>query len=407
MRKDDSSFVAFLDKYGRVINAVNRQRITSLGFNAFSLMSDTYRRENFHSDVIKGILDPNGEHGEGAAHLHRFLRFIASVARRNGNEILADQVEGLLPLSNDIDVTREEGRVDIKIKAPSWTILIENKINGACDMERQIPRYLKKCRDKGESVKAVVYLTTSQEGEPIQDNWTPEEIDLVKKLLIPIVGYSETPSQPNLVRDWLQPCEFVARDFNTKAVLNQYSKLVIHQAGVTMNEDAMKKVLECLNGSDAPTYTLLRQVVDDLPKVLARRIESRFKGREGLKQAWVYKDSVAVFDFPPISYEESAHDRQAVFAVDVHCEDIAKRGVSFFSRSDNAFPIDVFLKLLQRFDSAFKLHEDWGRIVLSFDPDGVFNNVEGFMNKLEQLVAYLSKNRENMALIASGRGDVA
>ena len=403
MRKDEVGVVAFLEKYGRVINAVNQRRIAPLGFNAFSLMSDTYRRENFHSDVIRGILDPNGEHGEGAAHLHRFLLFIASVARRKGNESLADQVEAL-PLSDDIDVVREEGRVDIKIKAPSWTILIENKINGACDMERQIPRYLKK---NGEIVKAVVYLTTSQEGEPSQDNWTPEEIDLVKKLLIPIVGYSETPSQPNLVRDWLQPCEFVARDFNTKAVLNQYSKLVIHQAGVTMNEDAMKKVLDCLNGSDAPTYTLLRQVVDDLPKVLARQIEDRFKGREDLQRAWVYKDSVAVFDFPPISCEEGAHDRQAILAIDVNCEDIAKRGVSFFSRSDNAFSIDVFLRLLQRFDSAFKLHGDWGRIVLSFDPDGVFNNVEGFMNKLEQLLAYLLKNRRNMAVIVGGKDGVA
>lgn len=55
------SFRSLLDK-----------RDTSLGFNAFELVSDIYRRENFHSDIMCAIINPRSKHGEGL----RFLQLL-------------------------------------------------------------------------------------------------------------------------------------------------------------------------------------------------------------------------------------------------------------------------------------------------------------------------------------------
>jgi len=35
---------------------------TNPGFNIFHLISDTYYKENFHSDIIASFLDTNGKH---------------------------------------------------------------------------------------------------------------------------------------------------------------------------------------------------------------------------------------------------------------------------------------------------------------------------------------------------------
>ena len=53
-----------------------------LGYNVFSLMSDTFHRENFHSDIIYSLLNPHAKHKEGNVFLLLFLRlFVVFVGR--------------------------------------------------------------------------------------------------------------------------------------------------------------------------------------------------------------------------------------------------------------------------------------------------------------------------------------
>ena len=123
----------FLKENAARLHRLGERKDASLGFNAFALVSDTYYRENFHSDIIRAILDPHSGHGEGALFLQKFVDFISTEARTTGKAKLADMLRNLA-VDDSAEVTREEGRVDVKIKASEWTIIVENKINGAGDM---------------------------------------------------------------------------------------------------------------------------------------------------------------------------------------------------------------------------------------------------------------------------------
>ena len=100
-------------------------------FNLFHVISNLYYRENFHSDIIAFILDPNANHG----YKHLMLNsFIALLNRIGFNIDVANYYDAM--------VVREEARIDILIKSESnkRAIIIENKINNAGDMPRQLPR---------------------------------------------------------------------------------------------------------------------------------------------------------------------------------------------------------------------------------------------------------------------------
>ena len=69
----DHDYKTFLEKIRDNCLNLERSRVPSLGFNAFALMSDIYHRENFHSDILCEILNPNGEHKEGKKFLQAFF----------------------------------------------------------------------------------------------------------------------------------------------------------------------------------------------------------------------------------------------------------------------------------------------------------------------------------------------
>ena len=212
---------AFLRENTSRLRSLSNRKDISLGFNAFALVSDTYYRENFHSDVIRAILDPRSGHGEGVLFLEKFVKFISAEAK---TDVLAKALREVV-VNDSVEVVREEGRIDVKIKSesPKWTIIVENKINGAGDMERQIPRYIEQCRERGENVVAVVYITASVKGLPSQDGWKVNDDIMVEPLLVPVIGYSETQSVRNLAEDWIGPCALAAHGFHAKAILEQYA----------------------------------------------------------------------------------------------------------------------------------------------------------------------------------------
>ena len=76
-----------LDRY---INAKSKRGAFELGFNIFSLVSDTYYKENFHSEIISALLNPNGAHGEGNLFLMLFIEHLEklgiSIDKNNYNE---------------------------------------------------------------------------------------------------------------------------------------------------------------------------------------------------------------------------------------------------------------------------------------------------------------------------------
>ena len=148
---------------------------TDIGFNIFTLCSDKYYRENFHSDIIKAFLDPTEKHNEGNKYLHIFIDLLNCV--NNQNHIKKSDFE-------NASVEREKQHIDILVadETSKKAIIIENKINNAGDQHRQLPRYYDKL--KGDyDVVAIIYLTLNNSKKPYTSDWTNEEKESIHKIL--------------------------------------------------------------------------------------------------------------------------------------------------------------------------------------------------------------------------------
>lgn len=387
----------FLKDVKSSIGALGKRRDTDIGFNAFALVSDVYYRENFHSDVIAAILNPDSPHGEGKRFLRLFVQYLERVARIRGMKLADTLAE--LSLEGSIRVAREEGHIDIKIEAVDWTIIVENKINGANDMERQIPRYIRDCGGP-ERVKAVVYLNAAAEVYPSRLGWADEDIKIIDACLLPIVGYSETKSVPNLVEGWLEPCELAAKSFAARSVIAQYIELVVNHARDTMDQIQLENVANAL-AENRIDYTKLLGAMQSLPNMLADKIAKNFGGKEGVKDSWVWRDVVAVLDLENI--KPSGGDGKTVrFSIDVDCSKLERRGIMFFSRTQNAVPLTNYETLLKGFDSEFHYDKVEDRIVLPISTNQVFLDIGSFIERIDKLVMFLCQKRSELQNIAGG-----
>lgn len=387
---DVNNIDAFLKEVKPSLEELARRRDTDIGFNAFALVSDTYYRENFHSDILAAILDPKGKHGEGSLFLGLFRKFLIGVAQRHGQSDLAAELEKL-KIDDSIEVAREsDGRIDVEIRGPDWVIIVENKINGACDQERQLPRYIENVESDGlHKVKVVVYLTAAQESEPAQIGWKNGDAEMVDKLLIPVVGYTENSRVIDLVTGWLEPCELRSKAFSTRAVLSQYGELVRNQAGETMDELEVRKVFGFIKEQNIDLGEL-RRLLDELPQELARMVTERCSGMPGLKGTWVYTRTVGVLELEDVRLPRL---KPREFAIDVLCSPWTPLGIQFFSRTDTLVQLDKFLPLLKKFDSRFELD---GRIVLQYEECEVYQDIESFISKVVGLVDFLHRNRNRL-----------
>ena len=401
MTLDTDKVAAFFRKVAPSLKSIALWRSAPLGFNAFSLVSDFYYRETFHSDIIWAILDPASPHGEGALFLRLFVEFLAEQAERTLKEPgakLNRDVPGLLRglvVDESTRVEREKGKIDIKITASNGTIVIENKIYDAPDMPRQLPRYVDLCREWNEKVVAVVYLTAAGEKEPDRSTYLPGDDEKVDPFLLRVAGHLK--GLPNLVQGWVERCELAAKGFNTRSILDQYAELLRHQAGETMETSEIKKVLFAMAENGIP-YSELRNVVNNgMPQALASIVAEKLLGRnEVLKGTGVAYSTVAYLDLKDIDLPAGGEE---CIAIDVHCEDLAQKGISFFRR--NGAPNSAYVDILKEYDPGFEL--GWyGRVVLTVDPDWAFGHIDDFLAKIRGLLDHLERNRERLEAICRG-----
>lgn len=112
----------------------NYNNRTDIGFNVFTLSSDFYYRENFHSDIIKAFLSPIEKHNEGNKYLDLFIDLLN---KTNNSKVSKGDFQGAT-------VEREKHDIDLLItdEESKKAIIVENKINNATDQQRQLPRYV-------------------------------------------------------------------------------------------------------------------------------------------------------------------------------------------------------------------------------------------------------------------------
>ena len=246
-------------------NLKERQNV-DIGLNLFELISDHYYRETFHSDILHALLDPKGKNKDQKKHLLRFLEFIHGCG---ANINVSDYL-------HDVEVEKEEGKIDLLIQGSGKAIIIENKINGAPDMPQQIPRYLDYVRKRGCSCDAIIYLRLNSDANPDTTGWTHEQTKEVEEKILVIRAYDH--SEWNLLNGWITKCENESENFDSKYVLRQYGG-IIKKLGVNiMNKPIMEEFYQSVVKDDKAYRTALslRKMLDEHRDHGASRIVDRF-----------------------------------------------------------------------------------------------------------------------------------
>lgn len=234
-------------------------------FNIFELISDTYYKENFHSDIIAKLL-------ENEIILKNFLKFIG-----------VDESK-----YKSYEVSREENKIDILIKTETNCIIIENKLNWARDMPEQLFRYYNECKNsKKLEVDKIVYLSPNSYKKPADDSVK----EIPKELIKTIVGYdgenedfytmvlekSLKEMNDNEPKEWL-------------LLLKHYLK-ILRQTGETKMDKLTKEFYDKIvnDGKEYEKIELIATMYNDLIKTRINNLAEKFGGENWDNQCF-YRD---------------------------------------------------------------------------------------------------------------------
>lgn len=146
-------------------------------FSFFMTISDQYKKENFHSDLLKVILNPSTIQIGNPEYLRKFLNIIGLDMNVFGNN---------QEIKNYVKVEREEHKVDVLIKYDNpenkKAIIIENKINDAVDQDNQLARYYEALTNDGYEVLKIPYITLFGGKIPDYDNWDNKYKNISNKI---------------------------------------------------------------------------------------------------------------------------------------------------------------------------------------------------------------------------------
>lgn len=296
------SYVSFIEQYGNMIGAhmasvkafLSNSHIRSIGweyneaknsqpenpFNVFTMASDLYYRENFHSDIIKVFLDPSENHNEGNVFLYAFIDFI--------NDNFGDKVCISKQDYTSAKVEREPGKIDILVssEASKHCIVIENKMYNAVDMHRQLPRYYDFMTGLGYTIDAIVYLPLDANKRPDQSTWTETDKQHVLPLLCPVPAYQKKGM--NLVNGWLEPCTLKTKNLDCVSVLRQYSELIKILSNNIMDNVILEKFYNTLleKEENLQSAISIRNMLNDIPAYMKDRIIDKLKNKGYSLWSW-------------------------------------------------------------------------------------------------------------------------
>lgn len=340
------------------------------GFNLFILISDTYYKENFHSDILKSLLDQHENHNEGFKFLKLFLEYLI----KRGAKINVKDFE-------NSKIFRERGKIDILIKDDTTkkAIIVENKINGFFDMPRQIPRYHKYLTDSSYDVVAVAYLLLSEEKKPSIDDWKQEEIEAILQKVVSISAYKE--SNDDLFNGWIIPCERVSQNADALFVLRQYGKLLEYLGGNKMNKPILEKFYaSVVIEENFKTAISLKSMIEELPNYRIERIVDTFIGNP--KPFYQFrKMSNSTARFEGLEIDNSKYAIEIVAEIDKY--KLQFWDTNYKNTGDN--PAKFKLQNLGLLDD-FYLVDFWYEKGFDFpnDEKKLYDYISMIMNKLKQ-----------------------
>ena len=252
-------------------------------FNVFTMASDLYYRENFHSDIIRVFLDTAENHKEGNAFLFAFIDFI----NKSFDNIVSISKQDY----ESAKAERESGNIDILVssEASKHCIIIENKMNNAPDTHRQLPKYYDRMKGLGYKVDAIVYLPLNADKIPDQTTWTNEDRQHVLPLLCIVPAFQQNGM--NLVEGWLEPCTLKTKNIDCVSVIRQYSELIKILSKNIMDNVILEKFYNSLLvGENHKTAISIRNMLNDLPIYMKDRIYDILKSKNH-NNVWKWKQN--------------------------------------------------------------------------------------------------------------------
>lgn len=269
---------------------LNPSRNKSMEINPFKVASDTFYRENFHSDVIRELLDPHGSHKEGSLFLYLF---IDAINNQDKTTIICKSDY------QDVEVIREMNRIDVLIKSErsKHCIILENKINNAGDMVRQIPRYYDVMIGKGFVVDRIIYLPLDVNKTPDKSDWSDTDKQHVDPLITIMPAFYI--NHFDMVHSWLIPCLVASTRFNSNAFIKQYIELIEFLNQNNMDNMILGKFYDQIMDADKRTSAeSVVAMMGEMPAYMYSRLYDYFKDNYApFSDISVYSKNDLVFEY--------------------------------------------------------------------------------------------------------------
>ena len=301
------------------------------GFNLFYLISDHYYRETFHSDIIAALLSPKEKHGGGNLYLNLFLDMIG-VDKSNYQDAKVHKEYG----TNDGTLG---GRIDIFIEGGNkHCVVVENKLNNAGDTYKQLPKYYHYLDNNKYNIDKFVYLPLNPYKTPDKSDWSDEERIFIDGKLKILPAFLE--GEPNFIDNWLEIAEKKTENEDARFIIKQYVTVLRNLTNSIMNAKSLKSFYnEMIEGDNLKTALSVRDMLNDLPEYMAKRIVDEFSSN--------YEPFEKVFLFSTSSKKAAvlheAKKNDISFSVDIYCNELGYE-IVFFNRQGN-IPEEDFANL--------------------------------------------------------------
>ncbi len=244
-------------------------------FNIFETISDLYKREKFHSDILYTILNPHTPQIGQVANL-TFIENFIKILDLDYKFIVDNTIEISKEKVASVWIKNEEkrGYIDLLItNNHNQAIIIENKLNYAPDMPNQIVRYMKYIQEEkfgknNEVDMTVVYLTLIPGKIPNIDSYDASFADYQKLIIDAKKGIDgkilkyrcavDSNKEKKSLVDFLDDCllSIESKDITnsnvmlTKVYLEQYRILLEHLGGNVAMLEYQKELLKNIYSSE-------------------------------------------------------------------------------------------------------------------------------------------------------------
>lgn len=220
----------FPKEFDPLLNCVNSNQDK---FNLFTAITSTYWSENLHSNLIKAILDY-----KELGTIEVISSFLDYIGCSDFNKSVWDRLPPVVERESSTASDEGNGRVDVLLRfnKGKFVVIIENKINGAQETDKQLGKYLENYKE--ENILKVVYIPKMGYEDP--ETW-PENADKDKLVVLPAYDIGDNKSLQKFFKTILQNEKLTEAQ---KFLFNQYIALIGIIMGITSLSDEQRNVLQ-------------------------------------------------------------------------------------------------------------------------------------------------------------------